>query len=351
MYIIIKSFSSINLIYICSLFIKFIDKKYDIYYTICKAYLEGLMHKYLSVLLIVISVAVTGCGESIYSSAENTNSKEATIDDFDFSFLKNECDVIIERYDESVNSGVILSEDDLYRYISALLACSGFDIIKGLDSILQTGGNDIYETAAAVIGHNVIDINTAMYLQTQYSKAINVCADYKAELAKDNISLNNTNLTLCGLAGTMGTVVNLSSMLLNASGGGANVIELTKAGLTEFGTQVNPTIVGQGLSSFLKQYNLFLANLDSGLLLSESAAKVIGDLLGQNSFNSVLSELASSLRDQQTKAITEDSLIKYISDSLGIKIPDNIFPEIPDVPEIPDIPDEIPDIPEIPVQP
>lgn len=351
MYIIIKSFSSINLIYICSLFIKFIDKKYDIYYTICKAYLEGLMHKYLSVLLIVISVAVTGCGESIYSSAENTNSKEATIDDFDFSFLKNECDVIIERYDESVNSGVILSEDDLYRYISALLACSGFDIIKGLDSILQTGGNDIYETAAAVIGHNVIDINTAMYLQTQYSKAINVCADYKAELAKDNISLNNTNLTLCGLAGTMGTVVNLSSMLLNASGGGANVIELTKAGLTEFGTQVNPTIVGQGLSSFLKQYNLFLANLDSGLLLSESAAKVIGDLLGQNSFNSVLSELASSLRDQQTKAITEDSLIKYISDSLGIEIPDNIFPEIPDVPEIPDIPDEIPDIPEIPVQP
>lgn len=224
-------------------------------------------------------------------------------------------------------------------------------IIKGLDSILQTGGNDIYETAAAVIGHNVIDINTAMYLQTQYSKAINVCADYKAELAKDNISLNNTNLTLCGLAGTMGTVVNLSSMLLNASGGGANVIELTEAGLTEFGTQVNPTIVGQGLSSFLKQYNLFLANLDSGLLLSESAAKVIGDLLGQNSFNSVLSKLASSLRDQQTKAITEDSLIKYISDSLGIKIPDNIFPEIPDVPEIPDIPDEIPDIPEIPVQP
>ena len=60
------------------------------------------MHKYLSVLLIVISVAVTGCGESIYSSAENTNSKEATIDDFDFSFLKNECDVIIERYDTLV---------------------------------------------------------------------------------------------------------------------------------------------------------------------------------------------------------------------------------------------------------
>ncbi|WP_300703234.1 hypothetical protein [uncultured Brachyspira sp.] len=289
------------------------------------------MHKYLGVLLIVISMVITGCGESIYSGAENTSSKEAAIDDFDFSFLKNECGTIIERYDAYFHSGVTLSEDDLYRYVSAVLACSGFDIVKGLDSILQTGGNDIYETAAAVIGHKVIDINTAMYLQKQYSKAINICIDYKAELAKDNITLNNnnTNLTLCGLAGTMGTIVNLSAMLLNASGGGANVLELTEAGLTDFGTQVNPTIVGQSLSSFLKQYNLFLADLDSGLILSEDAAKLLGDLLGQDSFSSVLGELAASLKDPAANAITEDSLIKYISDSLGIEIPETIFPEIP----------------------
>lgn len=289
------------------------------------------MHKYLGVLLIVISMVITGCGESIYSGAENTSSKEAAIDDFDFSFLKNECGTIIERYDAYFHSGVTLSEDDLYRYVSAVLACSGFDIVKGLDSILQTGGNDIYETAAAVIGHKVIDINTAMYLQKQYSKAINICIDYKAELAKDNITLNNnnTNLTLCGLAGTMGTIVNLSAMLLNASGGGANVLELTEAGLTDFGTQVNTTIVGQSLSSFLKQYNLFLADLDSGLILSEDAAKLLGDLLGQDSFSSVLGELAASLKDPAANAITEDSLIKYISDSLGIEIPETIFPEIP----------------------
>ncbi len=293
------------------------------------------MHKYLGVLLIVISMVITGCEESIYSAAENTSSKEAAIDDFDFSFLKNECGTIIERYDAYLHSGVTLNEDDLYRYVSAVLACSGFDIVKGLDSILQTGGNDIYETAAAVIGHKVIDINTAMYLQTRYSKAINICIDYKAELAKNNITLNNTNLTLCGLAGTMGTIVNLSAMLLNSSGGGANVLELTEAGLTDFGTQVNPTIVGQSLSSFLKQYNLFLADLDSGLILSEDAAKVLGDLLGQDSFSSVLGELAASLRDPATNAITEDSLIKYISDSLGIEIPETIFPEVPDMPEIP----------------
>lgn len=290
------------------------------------------MHKYLSVLLIVISVAVTGCGESIYSSAENTNSKEATIDDFDFSFLKNECDVIIERYDSYVNSGVILSEDDLYRYISALLACSGFDIVKGLDSILQTGGSDIYKTAASVIGHDVINVNTAEYLQNQYSKAINICADYRTELAKDNLTLNNTNLTLCGLAGTMGTIVNISSMLLNATGGGANVLELTEQGLLDFGSQVNPIIVGQSLSSYLKQYNLFLSNIDSGLILSEDAAQVIGDLLGQDSFSSVLGELAASLRDQTTNTITEESLIVYIANTLNIEIPENIFPLIPSEP-------------------
>lgn len=290
------------------------------------------MHKYLSVLLIVISVAVTGCGESIYSSVENTNSKEATIDDFDFSFLKSECGVIIERYDSYVNSGVTLSEDDLYKYISSLLACSGFDIVKGLDSILQTGGSDIYKTAASVIGHDVINVNTAEYLQNQYSKAINVCADYKAELAKDNLTLNNTNLTLCGLAGTMGTIVNISSMLLNATGGGANILELTEQGLLDFGSQVNPTIVGQSLSSYLKQYNLFLSNIDSGLILSEDAAQVIGDLLGQDSFSSVLGELAASLRDQTTNTITEESLIVYIANTLNIEIPENIFPSIPSEP-------------------
>lgn len=296
------------------------------------------MHKYFSVLLIVMSLFFTGCGESIYSSVENTNSKEANIDDFDFTFLRSECAAIVNYYDTNVNTGMVLSEDDLYRYVSSILACSGFDIVKGIDSIFQNGGSDIYKTASAVIGHQSIDINTSINLHTQYSKAIDICADYKAALAKDNLTLNNTNLTLCGLAGTMGTVVNISAMLLNSSGGGANVIELTEEGLTNFGTQVNATVVGQSLASFLKQYNLFLSNLDSGLVLSEDAAKVIGDLLGQDSFSSVLSELSASLRDNNTKAITEDSLIQYISDSLGIEIPDSVFPETPEIPTVPEIP-------------
>lgn len=286
------------------------------------------MNKYIGILLVIILSVLTGCGESIYSGAENTSSKEALIDDFDFRFLKNECDVIIERYDDYVNSSAPLSEKDLYSYVSAVLSCSGFDIIKGLDSILQTGGNDIYGTAAAVIGHNVIDMNTSMYLYKQYEKAINICADYKAELAQSNHTLNNTNLTLCGLAGTMGTIVNISAMLLNSSGGGANELQLTEEGLTDFGKDVNPTVVGLGLPSFLKEYNLFIYNLDSGLKLSEDAAAMLGDLLGQDSFSSVFGELAASLRDDKSQ-ITEDSLINYISVSLGITIPDNIFPTVP----------------------
>lgn len=279
------------------------------------------MHKYFSVLLIVISICITGCGESIYSGAENTSSKEAVTDDFDFRFVKNECISITKQYDEYIQSGKSLSENDLYRYVSAVLACSGFDIVKGLNSILQTGGDDIYETAAAVIGHNTINMKTSMYLYEQYLKAINICKDYKV----DNIALNNTNLTLCGLAGTMGTIVNLSAMILNASGGGAEVLELTEKGLKEFGTQVEPAMVGQGLSSFLIYYDSFLDNLDSGLILSEDAANVLGDLLGQDSFSSVLGKLAASLRDPATNTITENSLIQYISDSLDIEIPETPF--------------------------
>ena len=57
------------------------------------------------------------------------------------------------------------------------------------------------------------------------------------------------------------------------------------------------------------------------------AAAMLGDLLGQDSFSSVFGELAASLRDDKSQ-ITEDSLINYISVSLGITIPDNIFPTV-----------------------
>ena len=304
------------------------------------------MGKYI-ILLFSLLFALTGCGESIYSSAENTNTKEASIDDFDFSFMSGECSEISAYYQAQIDAGVTLDEDGLYKYISSLLACSGFNLVKGAESIVQTGGNDIYETASAILGHNVIDINTSLMLQTQYTKAIQICDNYTAEFAKDNLTLNNTNLTLCGLAGTMGTVVNISSMLLNATGGGANSFELSETGLQDFGNIVNPTIIAQSLSSYLKQYNLFLSTLDSGLKISENGAKVIGDLLGQDSFSKVINDLSKDLRDSQTNSITEDSLIQYIAKTLNIEIPENIFPSIPSTPEVPgDI--EIPGDVEIP---
>lgn len=46
------------------------------------------MNKYIGILLVIILSVLTGCGESIYSGAENTSSKEALIDDFDFRFFK-----------------------------------------------------------------------------------------------------------------------------------------------------------------------------------------------------------------------------------------------------------------------
>ena len=261
--------------------------------------------------------------------------------------MSGECSEISSYYQAQIDAVVTLDDDSLYKYISSLLACSGFNLVKGAESIVQTGGNDIYETASAILGHNVIDINTSLMLQTQYTKAIQICDNYTAELAKDNLTLNNTNLTLCGLAGTMGTIVNISSMLLNATGGGANSFELSETGLQDFGNIVNPTVVAQGLSSYLKQYNLFLSTLDSGLKISENGAKVIGDLLGQDSFSKVISDLSKDLRDSQTNSITEDSLIQYIAKTLNIEIPENIFPSIPSIPEVSgDI--EIPDGVEIP---
>ncbi len=295
------------------------------------------MYKYLGALLVILSMILAGCGDSIYADAENSNSNKAQIDKLDFSFIGNDCSYISDYYDKQIDSGAVLDDESLYKYISAILACSGFDIVKGLDSILQTGGSDIYETASAIIGYKKVNVNIAKNLSEQYTKAINICDDYQAELAKDNLTLNDTNLTLCGLAGTMGTVVNLSDMLIEASGGGAEELVLTELGLEDFGQQPErPIMISTGLPSFLNQYPSFLANLDSGLILAENATKVVGDLLGQDDFSNVFGDLASQLRDQTTNAITEESLLVYIADSLAITIPDSVFPPVTNTPDNPD---------------
>ena len=43
-------------------------------------------------------------------------------------------------------------------------------------------------------------------------------------------------------------------MLLNSSGGGSNELQLTEEGLTDFGKDVNPTVVGLGLPSAVKPF-------------------------------------------------------------------------------------------------
>ncbi len=282
-------------------------------------------YKVCKCILLICVLFFVSCGESVYSGAENSNSKEAKIDALDFSFIKNNCNYISYYYDDHVKNGTPLDDESLYKYVSAILACSGFDIISGLDSILSTGGEDIYETVGAIIGHKVIDINTSANLQTQYVKAVDICRDYKMYLQKDNKTLNNTNLTLCGLAGIMGTVINVSDMLLNSSGGGADEFELSEYGLEDFGQEINPTMIVPSLLSYLKGKNSFSEDLDNSLTFAEDATVLVGDLFGQDDFTSIIDDLAGSMRDSDGN-ITQDSLLAYISNVLNVDIPeDGIF--------------------------
>lgn len=316
-----------------------------IYIILHMSNVEMLMNRCFYILLAAVFFILSGCDDSIYSGVENTGSSEAKTDEFDFSFIKDDCEAVSAYYNAKVMSGDKLDENDLYMYISSLLKCSGFDVIKGLDSVLQTGGKDIYETVASIIGYKKLNINTSRDLEKKYAKATDICIDYWLDLDKDNFTLNDTNLTLCGLAGTIGTVVSIGNVILNASGG-AGELELSDIGMKIFGSSVDPTSVGQGLLSFLKENNSFLENLDNGLTMAQSAAKVISDLLGQDDFGNVLDELAGKMRDRERKDITENSITSYIAESLSIKIPEDVFPSLPEEPDIPDIP-EVPDIPEI----
>ena len=291
------------------------------------------MKKYLLLSLIFLMVMfISGCGESIYSGAADTTTSEANTDQMDFDFINGKCQPIISYYDSKILNEETLSDDDIYKYVSAILTCSGFDIVKGIDSILLTGGSDIYKTSGDLMGISVIDMNTSKFLQEYYDKAISVCYDRKVELEKDELSLNTTNLTICGLAGMMGTVVNMSAMMLNTSGGGANKLELTEAGFQDFATnEMESTLAAQGLGSYLKEKSDFLGYLNRGLTIGEDGADTIGSLIGQSDFSSVLSDLARQLRDSNGD-ITEPSLLGYLKNSLGLPIPNQPIPPVPPIP-------------------
>lgn len=269
----------------------------------------------------LILVFISGCGESIYEGAADTTTSAAVTDQLDFDLISGSCQSVINYYDNQITSKTVLSDNDLYKYVSALLSCSGFNVVNGIDSIVTNGGSDIYKTAGALMGVTKIDMNTSASLQSSYDKAIKACFDRKTELLKNNLTLNETNMTLCGLAGMMGSIVNMSAMMLNTSGGGANILELSQTGFENFAqNEMDGTLAAQGLASYLKEKNDFLMYLDNGLILGEDGAATIGTLMGQNDFANVLKDLSGKLRDS-SGVITETSLLEYLKTSLGLQIP------------------------------
>lgn len=269
----------------------------------------------------IILLFISGCGESIYDGAADKSTSAAVTDQLDFDLIRGSCQSVINHYDNQVSSNIILNDDDLYKYVSALLSCSGFNIVNGIDSILIDGGSDIYKTAGALMGITVIDMNKSASLQSSYDKAIKVCFDRRTELEKNNLKLTETNTTLCGLAGMMGSIVNVTAMMLNTSGGGANTLELSQTGFENFAqNEMDGTLAAQGLASYLKEKNDFIMYLDNGLILGEDGATAIGTLMGQNDFSNVLKDLSTKLRDS-SGAITETSLLEYLKTSLGLQIP------------------------------
>lgn len=306
------------------------------------------MRRYLfSALLILPLLFITGCGESVYSGASDTSTNEAIIDALDFSFIGGQCQSIIDYYDVQVSSGASINDDDMYKYLSAILSCSGFDVLSGVNSVLTNGGSDIYMTAGALMGITFVDVNKSVQLQSYYGKAISLCYSKKAELEKLGQTLNDTNKTICGFAGMMGAVVNMSALMLNTSGGGASIIELSETGFQYFAdNEIDETIGGQSLASYLKEKDDFLMQLNNGLTIGEDGAQLIGSVIGQNDFSTVLSELAGLLRDKEGN-ITEDSLINYVTTTLGIPIK---LPSFSDG-SVPTIPGDIPTVTPTPTTP
>ena len=190
-----------------------------------------------------------------------------------------------------------------------------------LQDDIQSIDNKAHNTSNVnLVTHEIAQgfMNTATNLQSNYDKAISVCYNRKIELEKEGLTLDKTNTTICGLAGLMGSIVNMSAMMLNTSGGGGNLLELSETGFENFTKdEIDATLAAQSLGSYVKQKDDFLMMLNNGLTIGEDGIDAIGSLMGQNDFGNVLGDLTSQLRDSSGN-ITEKSLLNYLTTSLGL---------------------------------
>lgn len=260
-------------------------------------------------LLFVFLFSLYGCDENLYADIDNNGSYASKQDQLDFEFISNNCAPVIDYYDRVDPTGAVLSRDDAFKFLSAVLYCGGFNVIGGIDMVSKAGTSDVYSIVAAMLGISEVTSENLNAVSPYYFKAVDICHT-RNTLAKDNnTTLDKSTASICGFAGLIGSAINVSSLISSIAG--ANIpIEISKNGFQQALEQIdiNTTV------------DEFLANAENDTYLEELTVTINTAFDSLSSMENILdgstdmvNEMKDSLLDEVSNQVSADKLKEYIT--------------------------------------
>lgn len=268
------------------------------------------MKKYiLYLLLFVFLFSLYGCDENLYADIDNNGSYVSKQDQLDFEFISNNCAPVMDYYDRVDPTGAVLSRDDAFKFLSAVLYCGGFNIIGGIDMVSKAGTSDVYSIVAAMLGISEVTSENLNAISPYYFKAVDIC-HIRNTLAKDNnTTLDKSTASICGFAGLIGSAINVSSLISSIAG--ANIpIEISKNGFQQTLEQIDVNAA----------VDEFLANAENDTYLEELTLTINTTFDSLSSMENILdgstdmvNEMKDSLLDEVSNQVSADKLKEYIT--------------------------------------
>lgn len=288
-----------------------------------------MKNKLLFFLLLLFTMAVSGCGESIFEIGGNDKSPEALDATIKKAFMDKDYDTILSIY--SSDNYTYFSDEAAHNYVAALLGKGGFNIINGLDFFFgnnTANTSDMYQMIYSIIGIDNGSIEQVNTVKSYFNKAANVCNTVTCTRLGGKININtdgtlicsvqqstnqavldNSTAFVCSLSGAFGTVTNLSNTVNTLAGIAqidiSNIDITSQAGIQEVVNQIesknqNLTTLAQDLpNDTLKDLANTLSTLDSNL---GNFTSIVGNIDGVN-------EVLADLKDTSSHSFTTQSLI------------------------------------------
>lgn len=251
--------------------------------------------------LSVLVLFTVSCGDNLFEGISDKNSSEAKRDELDFAFIEGNCSFIVSELGKKEPN---LNAIERYQYSNAVLACSGFDLVNSLGSLLdKNGSKDPFDLIQNLMGTSILSQTKIDELQASYGKVLSSCANFDI--------LDSNMKTVCGMAAAADTVLTVSDLALKISG--SESIDATKEGLTSALNGKSESEIQDAVNKEIGNGNMDLDSLSNNLDTISGAAGIIAEQAGgEVEFSKELDKFTDDLTDENGN-ITSGSLANYIS--------------------------------------